>query len=168
MIKFFVRLMILVIALTLTIGFAAGIDINAFLLAVIFLCVWVIVIPFEDIFWWLFTYSIIFSVLSYDTFGIYIITLVGVAFTFDFIYNLLKRSANDGNFVLFGIMFLVAGGLSILLNLVKYGSIAFNPVSVILDILITACIFFIFKFVIQKLERFINLYTHGTDMRSHT
>ncbi|XLQ20736.1 MAG: hypothetical protein ACKUBY_03090 [Candidatus Moraniibacteriota bacterium] len=168
MIKFFVRLIILLISLALTIGFAAGIDINAFLLAVIFLCVWVIVVPFEDIFWWLFTYSIIFSILSYDYFGVYIIILLGVALAFDFIYGLLKRSANDGNFVLFGIMFLLAGASSIILSLVKYGSISFNPSSIILDILITTCIFFIFKFVIQKLERFINLYTHGTDMRCHT
>ncbi len=168
MIKFFFRLIILVIAIAISLGLSIGLQLNAFLIAGIFICAWITIISLKDIFWWLITFSVLFSFMYYDTLGIYIISLMSISYLFDFVYMYTKRLGDNNILILYLISFGITFFLTILIELMQFHTILFSFKSMFVNIILTLVLFFLFRFFIKRVERFINLYTYGTDMRCHT
>jgi len=168
MIKFFIRLSILLIAIIVTVGFTAGLNISAFFAACIFVSAWVMVVSFRDIVWWIFTFAIIFSVLHYDVFALYVIGIMSVAFVFDFLCAYAVRTANNNFFILSGTVFILSLIAMSIVEMVQYHHVFISGQSIAGGFIMTLFFFFLFHFIIKQSEKFINLYTYGTDMRSHT
>jgi len=168
MITFFIRLLIILFAIFCISLVSFGFGVSPLGMACIFVCSWLTIISFKDVFWWVFSFSIIFGLLYYDVFGFLIVGIVVVAFLFDVIYVQVVRSANDTPIILYGITFLLSVIMVAILEVIIYHHIFFNLHTFIISIFVTAGLFLFFRFGIGRAERFISLYTHGTDMRCHT
>jgi len=168
MMTFFIRLGSIVVAIFFVIIISSGFGVTPFILACIFICAWLTIISLRDNFWWIFFFSSIFGLLYYDVFGLLTIGIIIVAFLFDLAYSQAVRTANDTPIILYGIAFLLTISIASILEVILYNYIFFTPKTFVIEIIMTIILFFFFRFIINKVERFRNLYTHGTDMRCHT
>jgi hypothetical protein len=167
MITFFVRFGIFLAALII-ISFVGGLHFLPFVIACIFICSWITVVALDDILWWIIAFAIIFGLINYDIFGIYMVMLIGVAFLFEVVYKYIVSTANDNFMVLFITSFSFALICVVLINLIQFQHILISFKDVGIGILVSSVFFFVFRFIIGHAQRFINLYTHGSDMRCHT
>jgi hypothetical protein len=167
MITFFVRFGIFLTALII-ISFVGGLHFLPFVIACIFICSWITVVALDDILWWIIAFAIIFGLINYDIFGIYMVMLIGVAFLFEVVYKYIVSTANDNFMVLFITSFSFALICVVLINLIQFQHILISFKDVGIGILVSGVFFFVFRFIIGRAQRFINLYTHGSDMRCHT
>jgi hypothetical protein len=168
MIKFFARLMIFFLMNIFVFGFVSGVHAEPFLIACMFICAWIVVIPFRDIVWWLIIFASIFSMVYYDNFAIYIITLIGIAYLFDYIYTYLKRSGNENLFTLYLVILGLSSVVSVIIELVQLHDIVISFQIIVINLIVTSIIFLSFWFIVKRIEGFINLYAHSGDMRCHT
>ncbi len=168
MIKFISRLFISLLAILTSVGFGAGFGIDSFFVIGIFLCTWVIIVPLEDIFAWILFVAVVFGILHYDHGGFYIFGIIIVVFIFDLLLEQAKKTANDSSFILYSIAFLTTLCIKKVLELIIFHNIAFNFHLFFMSLVMTIPLFFITKFFITRIERFVSLYTYGSDMRSHT
>ena len=168
MIKFFVRLGLALIAIFCTEIIAFAFDVSPFVIVCIFICSWITIISFKNIFWWIFMLSIIFGLLYYDVFGLFTLGILLVAFVFNLIYVQVVRSANNIPIVLYGIAVLLITVIINILEIIIQHHLFFDLYTLVINIIVTLISFFFFRFSIGRAEYFINLYAHGTDMRCHT
>lgn len=168
MISFFARLIIFLVFVGFVFGFSAGLNLNAFIVACVCMCAWITIVSFKDIFWWLFAFSVLFSLIFYDYLGIYILILIGVSYLFDILYMYIRRSGYDTKFILYLAAFSIAFVTSSLMELIEFHTVFNNFNYLPINIIFTAVLFFFLLYFIRHIEKFINLYTHGTDMRCHT
>lgn len=167
MIKFFVRFIIFLTAFFL-IGFVSGLHFLPFIIACIFICAWISVVSFDDVLWWIIAFAVVFGLVHYDTFGLYITCLVGVAFLFDIIYEYTITTSNNNFIVLFAASFGLALLCTILIELIQYHTILINIEVIGVGVVISMGAFFFFRLIIRYAQKFIDLYAHGKDMRCHT
>jgi len=168
MITFLIRLGTILIAIFVVTMVSSGFEVSPLGIVCIFICAWLTIISFKYIFWWILTLSVIFGLLYYDVFGLFMISIISVAFVFDLIYVQAVRSANDMPIILYGVALVLSIVVVTILEFVIQHHIFFNPHIFIVNVIITFILFFTSRFIIARAERFINLYTHGTDMRCHT
>ncbi len=168
MVSFFIRSGIVLIAIIIAIGFANGLRVDSFMIACMFVCAWITVVTFKNIFWWIMGFSIIFGLVHYDMLVIYIVSMLGVAILFDLAYSYVRRSANDNFITLYAMAFVFTSVAMTLMEFIMYRYVFISVTTTIINIVVTLCLFIVFRFLIKRAERFINLYTHGTDMRCHT
>jgi hypothetical protein len=167
MIKFFVRLSILIIAIIITVSFVAGLKINSLIVAFVFMAMWITIVSLDDVLWWLLAFAILFGILHYDNTGLNIVLLITLTSIFNIIYTYLRRTANDGFLVVFVVIFLLSlVGLGIL-NLILYQNFLMNFYDIAINFIVVFVATVVFGFCIKVAEKFINLYTYGTDMRRH-
>lgn len=167
MIKFFVRFAIFLIAF-FVVGFVSGLHFLPFIIACIFICAWISVVSFDDILWWIIVFAVVFGLVHYDTFGLHIVGIVGVAFLFNIIYEYTVTTANNNFIVLFAASFGLAVFCTIFIELIQYHTVLLNMETIGVGIVISIGAFFFFRLIIRYAQRFIDLYAHGKDMRCHT
>ncbi len=168
MLTFFLRLGIVLIAVFCMEMIAFAFGVSPFIVMCIFVCSWLTIVSFRDIFWWIFTLSIIFGLLYYDVFGLFTISIIFVAFIFNLVYVQAVRSANNMPIILYGTAFTLTMIIVVILEFLIQHYLFFNLHTFIVYIIVTFISFFLFRFAIGRVERFIDFYTHGIDMRCHT
>ncbi len=168
MITFFIRLGIILTAIFCIEIIVFAFDVSPFVIMCMVICSWLTIISFRYIFWWILTLSIIFGLLYYDVFGLFTLGILLVAFVFNLIYVQVVRSANDSPIILYVIAFLLTTVTVTILEIIIQRYLFFDLYIFVINIIITLVVFFFSRFGISRVEHFINLYTHGTDMRCHT
>lgn len=167
MITFFSRAAIVIIGIAL-ISFFAGFNAISFFAAVLFVCAWVSARSFHDVFWWIVFYAVFYSVMHYDVFGVYFLSIVGAAYIFDFTKRHVARSGYESGLSFCFLSVVIASVFFIALEVI-YGRHFFVDINAVMYTFFVAVFsFFALRWGIARIERFIGLYVYGADMKCHT
>lgn len=169
MLSFFMRSLIVVIALVICVGFSSAVLSVPLILPVVFVCSWIFSRSFQDILWEIVIFAFIYDFLLSERIGLYFIVIFIFALFFNFVnYSVFEVSGERIVLAYASISFLA-------IILVVFNSFfntnemifIFILKQVFIYVLITILSFFIFIKVIGFLERFIFSYTKRINVKRH-
>ncbi|MCK4635255.1 MAG: hypothetical protein KAT32_00150 [Candidatus Moranbacteria bacterium] len=169
MLNFFVRFLIIIFFLIICIGFASAILSIPLILPIIFGCSWVFVKSFEEVFWEISIFALIYDFLASSHIGIYFLVIFSTVIIFNFInYSIFEVSGKRIFLAYIGVSFLttavVVANYFFERNEINY---LFLGRQIFFYILISVFYFFIFSKLISRSEKVISFYTQKIDVKRH-
>lgn len=169
MLSFFIRFLIVLLALIFCLGFASSFFSIPFILAVIFVCSWIFIRSFHEIFWEISIFALIYDFLTTNHTGIYFFLILIFALTFDFLKRFVFKVSEGGIFLAYFSTILLSISIVIVFYLQKNWEFSFFFVfkQILNYALISVVFFFVFFKIIDRLERIISFYTQKIDIKRH-
>jgi hypothetical protein len=167
MINILIRFIIFFIAIFIISILEIVID-SSFFAIIFFMCIWLSIRSFEEIFWWICGIGIYFSVMHYDLFALYVLIIIATAFIFDYLKTQISRSRKNNLFF----QYLLVLGTTTVISLpfeLFYDHSLINVFFVIMKLTIATIVFFYpLYYIIERFERLVDLYSRGSDVKCHT
>ena len=167
MISFFVRSLIICIGIFAA-SFLAVISDASLGAIIFFLCIWVSVRSFSELFWWILFVSFFYSFMHYDVLGVYFLVIVGTVYVFDFLKVWIVRSRRGNIWVYYFLMITLILFASLIAGLFYHDHMYFDFEKIIHVFVLSTIVFFVMRWIIERFERYVELYTRGSDLKCHT
>lgn len=167
MITVFIRMIIMMIGIGVMASYAGAHEAGVYG-AIVMLCLWLSVKRLHMIIWWVVGFSGIVALMHvHHEVAVFLIMLCA-AYAFDGVRQYLIRSNNTSRVWYFGTTVVVAFvGFAILTIGTPYFMMT-TMHTYLGGLFFTGCVFFLCDYIVRRLERFNDLYTHGGDLRCHT
>ncbi|PID52753.1 MAG: hypothetical protein CR972_00340 [Candidatus Moraniibacteriota bacterium] len=167
MITFFVRAIISFIGI-IGASFFSVISEVSFGSIIFFLCIWVSVCGFNELFLWIISVAFLYSVMQYDVFGLYFLGIISSVYLFNILRTQILHNRQENGFIYYALSSGVSLLAVVVVRIFYCSHELLNFENMFVTSIFSFILFFFMRWIVQRFEKYIALYIRGTDLKCHT